>query len=230
MLKRRKSADRGRGQHGWLDSHHTFSFASYYDPDQTGFGDLLVINEDRVAPGAGFGMHGHSDMEIISYVLDGALEHRDSIGSGSVIRPGDIQRMSAGSGIQHSEYNASKTAPLHFLQIWIKPSVRGIPPSYEQKPIPPGAALTLIASANGRDGSATIHQDVSLYRVTPAPGQTVTLDLAPGRRAWLQMVRGGAAVNGVALDQGDGLAVQAEAALHITGTAASSEILAFDLA
>ena len=230
MMTIRKSADRGRGRHGWLDSHHTFSFANYHDPAHVGFGALLVINEDRVAPGAGFGTHGHSDMEIISYVLEGALEHKDSIGSGSVIRPGDIQRMSAGSGIRHSEYNASKSEPVHFLQIWIKPGVHSIPPSYEQKPILSNGPLTLLASPNARDGTAKIHQDVALYRVTPGERESVELPLRAGRRAWLQVVRGGAEVNGVALGQGDGLAVDHEALLRITGTQARNELLAFDLA
>ena len=230
MMTLRKSDDRGRGQHGWLDSRHTFSFANYRDPAHVGFGDLLVINEDRVAPGAGFGTHAHKEMEIISYVLEGALEHKDSIGSGAVIRPGEIQRMSAGTGIKHSEYNASATEPVHFLQIWIEPDDTTIPPGYEQKPIASDAPLVLLASRDGREGSATIHQDVALYRATPEAGAVVDLALAPGRRAWVQAVRGGAVVNGVALSQGDGLAVADEAGLRIEGSEAQNELLVFDLA
>ena len=228
MITLRKSAERGRGQHGWLDSHHTFSFAGYNDPAHHGFGDLLVINEDRVAAGAGFGTHPHRDMEIIFYVLEGALKHGDSLGTGSVIRPGDIQRMSAGRGIQHSEANASATEPVHFLQIWIRPNEVGIPASYEQKPILGDGPVALLASPDGRDGSVTLHQDALLYRLLPAPGHDVELPLAPGRRAWLQVVRGAAVVNGHALAQGDGLAAEHEAALHISGDA-GAELLAFDL-
>ena len=227
MMTLRKSADRGRGSRGWLDSRHSFSFAKYHDPAHVGFGDLLVINEDRVTGGAGFDAHPHRDMEIISYVLDGALEHQDSTGGGSVIRPGDIQRMSAGAGIEHSERNASPSAPVHFLQIWIKPSVTGIPAGYEQRPVPANGALTLLASPNGRDGSVTLHADAALYRATPAADETVDMPLAPGRRAWLQVARGTATVNGVALDQGDGLAIEGEP-VRITG-GTGTEILAFDL-
>ncbi len=228
MMTLRRSGDRGRGQHGWLDSRHSFSFAGYRDPAHTGYGDLLVINEDKVAGGAGFGAHAHRDMEIISYVLDGALEHRDSTGGGSIIRPGDIQRMSAGAGIEHSERNASPTDPVHFLQIWIKPGTTGITPGYEQKAVPANGALTLLASPDGRDGSVTLHADAALYRVTPAEGTTVELPLAPGRHAWLQVVRGTATVNGTALAQGDGLAIEHEA-VTITG-GIGTELLAFDLA
>ncbi len=233
MMTLRKSDDRGRGQHGWLDSRHSFSFGNYHDPAHTGFGDLLVINEDRVAGGAGFGTHGHKEMEIISYVLEGALEHKDSIGSGAVIRPGDIQRMSAGTGIRHSEFNASSTEPVHFLQIWIRPDDATIPPGYEQKVIGEmglsDAPLVLLASPDGREDSATIHADVALYRATPQPGAAVELALAPGRRAWVQAVRGGATVNGVALAQGDGLAVADEATLRMVGAADRNELLVFDL-
>lgn len=227
MMTLRRSSDRGRGQHGWLDSHHTFSFASYRDPAHTGYGDLLVINEDRVAGGAGFGAHGHRDMEILSYVLDGALEHKDSTGGGSIIRPGDIQRMSAGAGIEHSERNASATEPVHFLQIWIKPGTTGIAPGYEQKAVPANGALTLLASQDGRAGSVTLHADAALYRVTPAEGAIVDLPLVQGRRIWLQVVRGSATVNGTALTQGDGAAIEQEA-VRITG-GTGTELLAFDL-
>ena len=227
MMTLRKSAERGRGNHGWLESQHSFSFANYHDPAHMAFGDLVVINEDRVAGGAGFGAHSHRDMEIISYVLDGALEHQDNAGGGSVIRPGDIQRMSAGRGIQHSERNASPSAPVHFLQIWIKPGVVGIPAGYEQKAVPANGALTLLASPNGRDGSVMLHADAMLYRVTPAAGETVHMPLTPGRRAWLQVARGTASVNGLAIDQGDGVAIEGEA-VHITG-GMGAEILAFDL-
>ena len=228
MITLRKSADRGQGQHGWLNSHHTFSFGTYHDPAHTGFSDLLVINEDRVSGGAGFGTHPHRDMEIISYVLEGALQHGDSLGTGSVIRPGDIQRMSAGRGIQHSEANASATEPVHFQQIWIKPNQMGIPASYEQKPIVASGPVALLASPDGRDGSVTLHQYALLYRLMPRSGHDVELPLAPGRRAWLQVVRGAAVVNGHALAQGDGLAAEHEAALHITGSE-GAELPAFDL-
>ena len=242
MMTIRKSGERGRGEHGWLDSRHSFSFAGYRDPRHTGFRSLLVINEDRVAPGAGFGTHAHDTMEIISYVLEGALEHKDSIGSGSVIRPGDIQRMSAGTGIRHSEYNASSTEPVHFLQIWIRPGDTRIPPSYEQHRIPeagpeggpgagPGAGpLVLLAAPGGQGGMATLHADAELYRASPGAGETVTLPLRPGRGAWVQVVRGAMEVNGLALAQGDGLAIEDEAALRITGSGGRNEALVFDLA
>src|SRR5438874_5447602 len=176
MIKVRLKDERGHANHGWLDSHHTFSFADYHDPEHMGFHDLRVINDDRVAPGQGFGTHGHRDMEIISYVLDGALEHKDSIGTGSVIRPGDVQRMTAGTGVRHSEFNASKTEPVHFLQIWIQPARTGIAPGYEQKTFPESARrgqLRLIAAADGRDGAVTIHQDAAVYATTLARGERV---------------------------------------------------------
>ena len=184
MLHLRKADDRGPTNLGWLDSRHTFSFGHYYDPRFSGFHDLLVINEDRVAPGAGFPPHPHGDMEILSYVVAGALEHRDSLGNGSVIRPGELQRMSAGTGIRHSEHNASKTEPVHFLQIWITPERNGIEPSYEQKRLPPPdgtSRLDLIGSRDGRGGSVTIHQDVDLYRATVRAGDTLSLDIRDGR-------------------------------------------------
>jgi quercetin 2,3-dioxygenase len=230
----RKAEERGPTRIGWLDSKHTFSFGSYRDPAHAGFGDLLVINEDRVVPGAGFGTHGHTDMEIISYVVDGVLEHRDSLGNGSVIRPGELQRMSAGSGIRHAEHNASRTEPVHFLQIWIRPERNGLPPAYEQKrlPEPNGAArLDLIGSRDGRDGSVTIHQDVLLYRAHLPAGEGRTLVLAPSRRAWVQVVRGAARVNGADLAAGDGLAVRGETELALEGSGGpeAAELLVFDL-
>ncbi len=234
MLTIRKADERGPTKIGWLDSKHSFSFGGYRDPRYTGFRDLLVINEDRVTPGAGFGTHGHADMEILSYVVDGALEHLDSIGTGSVIRPGELQRMSAGTGIRHSEFNASTSDPVHFLQIWIEPDRNGLPASYEQKALPAlngGAQLDLIGSPDGREGSITIHQDVALYRAHVPHGERTTLALAPGRHAWVQVVRGAAALNGTALKQGDGLAVSDETDLSIEGgdPATPAELLIFDL-
>lgn len=231
MLTIRKSEDRGDARHGWLESRHSFSFADYYDPRHTGFGPLLVINEDRVAPGAGFGTHGHRDMEIISYVLDGALEHKDSLGTGSVLRYGDVQRMSAGSGVRHSEFNGSKTDPVHFLQIWIRPSVGGIAPSYEEKHFAAAdktGRLRLIASDDGRDGSVTIHQDAALYAALLDGGEPVRHDLAPGRRAYLHVVRGRVQANGVALAEGDALKVEGEAGIELA-RAEGAEVLLFDL-
>jgi len=218
MLTVRRSADRGTADFGWLHSRHTFSFGDYFDPAQMGFGSLRVINEDRVAPGQGFGTHGHRDMEIISYVIDGALEHKDSIGTGSVIRPGEIQVMSAGTGIHHSEFNHSKTEAVHFLQIWIVPDRSGIAPRYEQKRFPaadgPGR-LRLIGSADGRDGSVVIHQDVRLFTSLPNAGDQVTHTLSPDRKAWLQVVRGAVQVNGTPLSAGDGAAIERETAVNI---------------
>src|SRR5688500_15645048 len=232
MIIVRRSEDRGKANFGWLDSRHTFSFGQYYDPQHMGIGALRVINDDRVAPGQGFDTHSHRDMEIISYVLEGALEHRDSIGTGSVIRPGDVQRMSAGTGIAHSEFNHSKSEPVHFLQIWIIPEKTGLRPGYEQKTFPPEerrGQARLVASKDGRDGSVTVHQDVSLYASVLEAGDTVGLELRPGRRAWVQVARGAVTVNGTSLAEGDGAAVLDETALTLTGTA-SSEILIFDLA
>ncbi len=234
MIQLRKSTDRGPTRTGWLDSKHSFSFGEYHDPAHMGFGDLRVINEDRVTPGAGFGTHGHADMEIISYVVGGALAHKDSIGTGSTIHPGDIQRMSAGSGIRHSEFNASAADPVHFLQVWIEPGTRGLPPSYEQKAMAPlGAAaqLDLIGGPDGGDAAVTIHQDVALYRAHLPGTQALSLNLAPGRRAWVQAVRGAASVNGVALAAGDGAAITGETALRFEGSGggAAAELLVFDL-
>ncbi|MCI0355585.1 MAG: pirin family protein [Acidobacteria bacterium] len=231
MITRRASADRGHVQHGWLDTYHTFSFDTYYDPAHTHFRALRVINEDRVAPGAGFPMHAHRDMEIITYVLEGALEHKDSLGNGSTIRPGDGQRMSAGTGIRHSEANASKTDPIHLLQIWILPEKKGLAPGYEQKSFPPEekrGRLRVIAARDGRDGAVTIHQDVSLYASLLAPGQQVEHQLDPGRHAWLQVARGAVTLNGTKLDQGDGAAVSDEGKLTISA-GQEAEVLLFDL-
>jgi len=228
----RSAESRGHENHGWLDSFHSFSFADYYDPKHMGFGSLRVINEDRVQPGAGFGTHSHSDMEIISYVLDGALEHKDSLGTGSIIRPGDVQRMSAGSGIRHSEFNHSKTEPVHFLQIWIIPERKGLKPGYEQKAFSLDAKrgkLCLIGSRNGRDNSVTIHQDVDLFSSVLSPGQTVAHKLSPGRGAWLQVVRGAVVFNDKPLKAGDGVAIDAPDLLGIEGKH-SAEVLLFDLA
>ena len=211
MIKIRRSNDRGDANHGWLKSKHTFSFANYYDPQHMGFGPLRVINEDRVVGGAGFGTHGHRDMEIISYVLKGGLEHKDSIGTGSVIRPGEVQRMTAGSGIHHSEYNHSKTDQVHFLQIWIEPSRPGLNPSYEQTAFPDAekrGRLRLVGSQDGRDGSVTIHQDVNLYSGLFDGDERATIQLQPGRLAWVQVARGAVTVAGERLETGDGVAIE----------------------
>jgi hypothetical protein len=232
MIRIRRSRDRGASQLGWLDSRHTFSFAEYYDPAQMGFGPLRVINEDRVAPGTGFGTHGHKDMEIISYVLEGALEHKDSIGSGSVIRPGDVQIMSAGTGIRHSEFNHSKAEPVHFLQIWIEPARTGIAPRYEQKTYPDRdrrGRLLLVASSDGRDGSLTVHQDVQVRCALLEAGQRVEHALAPGRKAWLHVARGAARLDGQDLEAGDGAAVDGQPAVAVQAGSGGAEVLLFDL-
>jgi redox-sensitive bicupin YhaK (pirin superfamily) len=232
MISIRPAAERGTANLGWLDSRHTFSFGHYYDPNHMGFGPLRVINEDRVRPSAGFDTHGHRDMEIISYVLEGALEHKDSIGTGSVIRPGDVQVMSAGTGIRHSEFNHSKTEPVHFLQIWVLPDREGLAPRYDQKAFPQSekrGRLRLVGSPDGRDGSILIHQDVELYDALLASGEAVTRNLKAGRKSWVQIVRGAVEVNGTAARVGDGVAVQDEAKLAITSYADDSEILVFDL-
>ncbi|HEX4448940.1 MAG TPA: pirin family protein [Polyangiaceae bacterium] len=233
MVTVRKASERGRSHTDWLESRHTFSFADYVDPRQMGFGRLRVINEDVVAPGRGFGRHPHRDMEILSYVLEGSLEHGDSMGTGSVIRPGDVQRMTAGTGVVHSEKNASPSASVHFLQIWIEPDRRGLAPSYEQKRFPDAEkhnALRLIGSRDARDGSITIHQDVDLYAGVLDAGAKVPLAIAAGRRAWVQLVRGEITVNGQKLVAGDGASVEKETELTITGGAPESEVLVFDLA
>ena len=232
MITVRPGAERGHFDHGWLDTYHTFSFASYHDPRHMGFRSLRVINEDRVRPGEGFGTHGHRDMEILTWVLEGALEHKDSMGNGSVIGPGDIQRMSAGTGVTHSEFNPAREAPVHFLQIWLLPRERGLAPSYEERRVPPEArrgTLCLLASGNGREGAVTIHQDARVWTALLEPGESVRHALAPGRHAWLQVARGAVSLEGSALHAGDGASVSAEAALDITASA-PAEVLLFDLA
>jgi quercetin 2,3-dioxygenase len=232
MITIRPGNERGGGDYGWLNTHHTFSFDQYYDQRFMGFRSLRVINEDSVQPGHGFPMHPHRDMEIITYLLEGKLEHNDSMGNGSIIRPGDGQRMSAGRGVRHSEANPSKTEAAHLLQIWILPSERGLEPSYEQKAFPAAekrGKLRLIAGPDGKDGSVTIHQDARLYVALLSPGQQVQHDLAPGRYAWLQVAKGAVELNGKPLSQGDGAAVSEEPKLTIKGTE-DAEILLFDLA
>ena len=231
MVKIRKAKERGHADHGWLDTYHTFSFADYWDPRHMGWGPLRVINEDRVAGGTGFPTHAHRDMEIITYVLEGALEHRDSLGTGSVIRPGEVQRMSAGTGVRHSEYNASKTEPVHLLQIWIEPARAGIAPGYEQKTFPESerrGKLRIIAAAEGRDGAVTIHQDAAVYATTLGRGERVEHALAPGRLGWLQVARGAVLVNGERLDQGDGAALENERRVTLEALE-PAEALLFDL-
>jgi redox-sensitive bicupin YhaK (pirin superfamily) len=228
----RKAEERGRTDWGWLDSRHTFSFGEYHDPRHMGFRALRVINDDRVQAGQGFGTHGHSDMEILSYVLEGGLAHKDSMGTGSVIRPGEIQMMRAGTGVTHSEYNASKTEPVHFLQIWIVPDQRGLPPAYGQRPVDTEAArrgFALLASKDGRQESLRIHQDVDLWLALLDTGAGRALPLAPGRNAWIHVARGAARVNGAALGEGDGAAVIGEGSLTLE-SAAPAEVLIFDLA
>jgi redox-sensitive bicupin YhaK (pirin superfamily) len=232
MVEIRKALDRGTADFGWLVSRHTFSFGEYYDSGRMGFGPLRVINEDRVSPGEGFGTHGHKDMEIISYVLEGALEHKDSIGTGSVIRPGDIQIMSAGTGIRHSEFNPSKAEPVHFLQIWIVPERQGIKPRYEQKTFPDAekrGRLCLLGSADGRDGSVVIYQDVLLFASILNAGERITHALSTRRKGWLQVVRGAVDLDGHALSVGDGAAISGAWSLAVGGNTDGSEVLVFDL-
>lgn len=231
MIDVRKAADRGHFDHGWLNTYHTFSFADYYDPAHMGFRQLRVINEDRVQPGRGFGTHAHQDMEIVTYVLEGALAHKDSLGNGSVIRPGDVQRMSAGTGVTHSEYNHSSSEIVHFLQIWILPERPGIAPSYEQKTFGDQEkrdTLRLIASHDGRDGSVTIHQDVEIYATVLGPGKSVRLPLRPERHAWVQVARGGLTLNGIPLQESDGGAVSGEAEIELIA-GETAETLVFSL-
>jgi redox-sensitive bicupin YhaK (pirin superfamily) len=230
-LNIRRADERGHADHGWLNSHHTFSFADYYDPAHMGFRSLRVINDDRVAPGMGFGTHPHRDMEIFSYVLDGTLEHKDSMGNGRQLKPGQIQLMSAGRGVAHSEYNPSGSEPLHFLQIWIQPRERGLTPSYTEWH--PNAELAdapkvLVISPDGRDGSATIHQDADIYRIRLKPGQSVTHQLKPGRGAWLQVAEGALALNGAPLATGDGASTEEPGTLTLIATKPTEAIL-FDL-
>ncbi|HET9663930.1 MAG TPA: pirin family protein [Burkholderiales bacterium] len=232
MVEIRRSEERGHADHGWLDSYHSFSFADYYDPEHVAFGALRVINEDRVQPGRGFGTHGHRDMEIVSYVLSGALEHKDNLGTGSIIRPGDVQRMSAGTGVLHSEFNPSSGEVAHFLQIWIMPKVTGIPPGYEQKHFSDGkkrGRLALIASADGRDGSVTVNQDVSVYAGLFNEGETALLDVAAGRLVYIHVARGSAIVNGNRLNAGDALKVT-EVSRIMVKDGKDAELLVFDLA
>jgi len=232
MLTIRKGTDRGHAAHGWLDTYHTFSFGDYYDPREMGFGALRVINEDRVEPGQGFGTHGHRDMEIITYILEGALEHRDSMGNSSVIRPGQVQRMSAGTGVRHSEFNPSRTEAVHLLQIWIEPSVKGVRPSYEERQFPPEAKrgrLRLIASPDGRDGSVVIQQDACVYAALLDGAERLAHRLAPGRRAYVHVVRGSLELNGITLQHGDGAKIADLAEVTLSG-GKNAEVLLFDLA
>jgi quercetin 2,3-dioxygenase len=232
MITVRKSEDRGHFNHGWLDTHHTFSFSEYHDPRNMGFRALRVINEDTVAPGAGFPTHPHRNMEIVTYVLEGAVAHRDSMGTGSVIRPGEVQRMTAGTGVTHSEYNPEKNQRLHFLQIWILPERQGLPPSYEQRAFPDAerrGKLRIVASRDGRDGSVLIHQDAALYAALLDKDTRIEHALAKDRYGWLQVARGAVKLNGEHLAAGDGAAIQNESSLKIEGEE-PAEILLFDLA
>lgn len=232
MITLRKARDRGHLDHGWLDTYHTFSFSSYYDPDHMGFRSLRVMNEDTVAAGAGFGTHPHRDMEIVTYVLEGALEHKDSMGNGEVLRPGEFQRMSAGTGITHSEFNPSPDQPTHLYQIWLLPQSKGIEPSYEQKQFDDPRmhnGLRLVASPDGADGSLTIHQDARIYLSKIDAGKSVELELPSGRHAWLQVLRGTVSLNGQPLETSDGAAVSEESRLAIQADS-DAEIMLFDLA
>jgi redox-sensitive bicupin YhaK (pirin superfamily) len=231
MLSIRSARERGRSDLGWLDSRHTFSFGRYFDPEHMGFGPLRVINEDRVAPGRGFEAHGHRDMEILSIVLSGELEHRDSMGNGSVIRTGEVQRMSAGTGITHSEYNHSAEEPVHFLQIWIEPEATGLAPGYEQRNFESRLGMpepALLASRDGRDGSLTIHQDVDLLAIRLPEGASLSLPVRPGRSAWVQVLRGGLALAGASLGAGDGAALADVSDIRIDATT-SLDVLVFDM-
>ncbi len=232
MIAVRKSEARGHANHGWLDSYHTFSFANYYDRNYMNFRSLRVINEDVVNPGKGFGTHGHSDMEIITYVLEGTLEHKDSLGTGAVIKPGEVQRMSAGTGIQHSEFNPSQTDRVHLLQIWLLPDTNGLEPSYEQRDFPlteRRGKLRLVAARDARDGAVKVHQDVDLYAAVLDKNSRVSHVLQPNRHAWIQVARGAVLLNGLTLEKGDGAAVSDEAELVIEA-AEDAEFLLFDLA
>ncbi|PSF35559.1 quercetin 2,3-dioxygenase [Aphanothece hegewaldii CCALA 016] len=231
MINVRKSSERGHADHGWLNSYHTFSFANYQDPNFMGFRSLRVINEDWVIPGAGFGTHGHKDMEIITYVLDGAVEHKDSIGNGSIIRPGEIQKMSAGTGILHSEYNPCETEPVHLLQIWIIPDKKGIQPSYEQQKLnldELDGKLKLIASPEGENDAVSLQQDVKLYAGMLQEGDRLSYNLPENRHAWLQVARGKVSLNGTSLDAGDGVAISDETEINLIAEN-NAEVLLFDL-
>jgi quercetin 2,3-dioxygenase len=232
MISVRKAQDRGHFDHGWLDTSHTFSFASYFDPRFMGFRSLRVINEDLIAPGMGFGTHGHRDMEIVTYVASGAIAHKDSLGTGSVIRPGEAQRMTAGTGVRHSEFNPSEEEPVHLLQIWIEPEREGLEPGYEQREFPASeraGRLRMIASRDGAEGSLTIHQDARIFATDLKAGDSVEHTLERGRHAWVQMVRGSATLNGSHLSAGDGAAISEEPALRLAATE-DAEVLLFDLA
>jgi quercetin 2,3-dioxygenase len=232
MITFRDRSTRGQSRTGWLDSKHSFSFGDYYDPEHIGFRALRVINEDRIIPGAGFPRHGHRDMDILSYVLDGALQHKDSIGNGTVIRPGEIQRMSAGTGVEHSEFNASQSKPAHFLQIWLIPEKRGIKPSYEQKSVPleeRRGKLRLVAAPDAPEGAVTLHEDARVYVANLAAGERVSHDIAPDRGVWVQVARGIVGLNGTELREGDGAALEDEARAEIEADT-DAEILLFDLA
>jgi quercetin 2,3-dioxygenase len=227
----RRGSDRGHANHGWLDTYHTFSFAEYRDPNHMGFHKLRVMNEDRVAPGQGFGTHPHRDMEIVTYVLEGALEHRDSMGNGEVLRPGEFQRMTAGTGITHSEFNPSATESVHLYQIWLYPSQKGLVPSYEQKAFPDSdkrGRLRLVASPDGADGSLAIHQDARIFLALFECGETLTHELASPRAAWLQVLRGAVRMEGETLRAGDGAAIEEESAVRLEGVEAG-EVMLFDL-
>ncbi len=231
MITLRKAEDRGHAEHGWLTSHHTFSFAGYYDPRHMGFGPLRVINDDTVDGGGGFPPHQHRDMEIISYVIEGGLEHRDNMGNGSVIRPGDVQRMSAGTGVVHAEYNASKTERVHFLQIWLMPRARGLPAGYEQKTFgdeEKRGRLRLVASPEGEEGSVRIQQDARLYATVLGEGQRVTHEIPEGRLGWLHVVKGEVSLNGTALSAGDGVAITGAEQLSLSSSS-EGEALLFDM-
>ena len=237
MIRVRRSDERGHASHGWLESRHSFSFAEYHDPRHMGFRSLRVINEDRVQPAQGFGTHAHRDMEIVTYVLEGALEHKDSLGTTSVIRPGEIQRMSAGTGVTHSEYNASREALVHFLQIWILPERAGLAPGYEQRAFEPAdrfGRLQLVASRDGSEGSVVVHQDARLYLTELAAGARVVHPLGSGRHAWVQVTRGSVSLAGQRLETGDGAAISDEPQLELAGIALAGaergELLLFDLA
>jgi len=231
MISIRRSEDRGHANHGWLNSQHTFSFGHYFDPNHMGFGPLRVINEDRVHPGQGFPPHGHRDMEIISYVIDGGLEHKDTLGTGSIITPGEVQRMSAGSGIRHSEYNASKSDMVHFLQIWIEPEKQGLRPSYEQKAFSEEektGTWRLVGSPDGRNGSVQINQDVSLYSALVPAGESIRHKTGLDRKIWVQAVRGGFTLNGKRMKAGDGAAIEGEDEILLSAST-DSEVLLFDM-